>query len=79
MNIAANCNELQTKVNQYEEGSPERIEAIKLANAEWSRLSEYTEPKLKAVELSGVVGLEEVSQEEFLDGLDEPGTLTEED
>lgn len=33
-----------------------RVSAIKTANAEWSRIAEYTEPKLKATELSGPDG-----------------------
>lgn len=33
-----------------------RVKSIQLANAEWSRIAEYTEPKLKATELSGPNG-----------------------
>ena len=69
MNMAKNCVDLQEKVDEIappeadDEGniSPEdlaeyaanKVMAIKVANAEWARIAEYTEPKLKAVEVSG--------------------------
>lgn len=33
-----------------------KVDAIKTANNEWSRIAEYTEPKLKAMELTGADG-----------------------
>lgn len=33
-----------------------KVNAIKIANNEWSRIAEYTEPKLKAMELTGPGG-----------------------
>jgi len=33
-----------------------KVNAIKVANNEWSRIAEYTEPKLKATEISGPDG-----------------------
>lgn len=33
-----------------------KVNAIRVANNEWSRIAEYTEPKLKAMELSGPDG-----------------------
>ena len=67
--IAKNCVELQSKVDaielpnldEGEEHSQESLDnhasnkvmAIKVANNEWSRIAEYTEPKLKAVDVSG--------------------------
>ena len=70
MKIAANCNELQIGLDEmeapdedasleqlidYREG---RVAAITRANAEWSRIAEYTEPKLKAIELVADVGID---------------------
>ncbi len=70
--IAKNCVELQEKVDGIakpeanEEGEYAQDEldnyvanktiAIKVANNEWSRIAEYTEPKLKAIEVTGEGG-----------------------
>ena len=48
MTIAKNCNELQVDAEDKE--GDDRVKALVLANAEWSRIAEYTEPKLKAVD-----------------------------
>ena len=67
--IAENCVELQSKVDAIPEPEPDadglitaeaiaehaaqKVMAIKVANHEWSRIAEYTEPKLKAIEIQG--------------------------
>ncbi len=50
MNIAQNCVELQQAAQDALDC--DRESKLKAANAEWSRIAEYTEPKLKAVEHS---------------------------
>lgn len=70
--IAKNCVELQEKVDGLVKPEPDdngvcdqgeldtyaanKVAAIKVANNEWSRIAEYTEPKLKAIELTGPGG-----------------------
>ena len=70
--IAKNCVELQSKVDDIPIPEPDddgivnpedvaahaanKVMAIKTANHEWSRIAEYTEPKLKAVEHTGADG-----------------------
>lgn len=65
--IAKNCVELQEKVDSIPDPEPDdngvispedvanhaasKVIAIKTANNEWSRIAEYTEPKLKAIEI----------------------------
>lgn len=67
--IAKNCVELQEKVDSIPEPEPDddgvispedmaehaanKVAAIRTANFEWSRIAEYTEPKLKAIEIQG--------------------------
>jgi len=67
MNIAANCKELQDRAEAIEIPEPEegedhdseritaiannRGKALRIANSEWARIAEYTEPKLKSVEI----------------------------
>ena len=46
-----------------------RFSALKSANAEWSRMAEYTEPKLKAIEIEG--NLTHNLHEDLLDELDD--------
>lgn len=67
MSIAANCKELQDRAEAIEIPAPEdgedhnsqrimlsvneRNKALRVANSEWSRIAEYTEPKLKSVDI----------------------------
>lgn len=53
--IAENCVALQEEADNLEDIDKKHI-ALKSANAEWSRIAEFTEPKLKATELTGPEG-----------------------
>lgn len=52
--IASNCVELQKEVDTAVESKDKEaiVTSIKNANNEWARIAEYTEPKLKAVDVS---------------------------
>lgn len=39
------------EIEAYHSALDNRISALRIANAEWSRIAEYTEPKLKSVEI----------------------------
>ena len=39
------------ELEAYSEAVTKRIGALRIANSEWSRIAEYTEPKLKSVEI----------------------------
>jgi len=72
LQIAKNCVELQSNLDDtvapvvdteknitaedVTDYKTARVTAISRANSEWSRIAEYTEPKLKAVELTGKDG-----------------------
>lgn len=49
MKLARNCVFLQEDADN-EEDQEKRAVKVKAANAEWSRMAEFVEPKLKAVE-----------------------------
>jgi len=51
MKIAANCVMLQKKADALEIDHDDKVIALQKANAEWARISESTEPKLKAIEV----------------------------
>ena len=67
MKIAANCVELQEAADALKDPE-ERRAALKSANAEWSRISEYSEPKLKSIEVEATVTHD--IHEDLLDDLD---------
>ena len=54
-------------IKARQEDIDQRIAALKSANYEWSRLAEYTEPKLKAIEinLEATLGLSDLSSDEL--------------
>jgi len=66
MKMAQNCVELQNDA-ETEEDASDRMTKLKAANAEWSRVAEYTEPKLKATEYTGHIEISEVSVEPELE------------
>ncbi len=51
MRIADNCVVLQLKADKIPFESDEKVLALQKCNAEWSRMVEYVEPKLKAIEV----------------------------
>ena len=74
MKIAKNCVELQDAAEAIEIPNKNaflndtealdsaiqgRMAALKSANAEWSRVAEYVEPKLKSIELVAEIAVEE--------------------
>ncbi len=70
MQIAKNCVELQKAADDIEDKDKDKKAiALKSANAEWSRIAEYTEPKLKAIEIDA--NLSHNLHEDLLDYLDE--------
>jgi len=56
MEIAKNCVVLQKQADNLEDPD-QRYSALKSANAEWSRMAEYTEPKLRAIEVDASIDL----------------------
>lgn len=56
MNMASNCVRIQTAVDKMIEDDPTNnkltVEACKIANDQWDKLAVYTEPKLKAIEVT---------------------------
>ena len=51
MKLAQNCVFLQEDADN-EEDLASKVAKVKTANAEWARIAEYTEPKLKATDLT---------------------------
>ena len=67
MRMAKNAHEIEVLLGANPDPTPD--DHVVAINA-WDKIAKYTTPQLKAVEVSGTLGVREITQEEWLDTLE---------